>query len=262
MTLPLGQISMSQVNVELGLSATAQLDMNNAALRSLAGVPSGQISMSNLQGKSGGLTLVQNVSGTSSLVYPTIQQKDIVLVQSKYFAVGTRTQPPGLPAAWTNGVQILQRQGITQFSSQLVAAFRVRTYFIAGTAALTGTTVQATANQGSSVLVFRGLTTTPAVTLLGTEVAGTSYSQTINFSGTTPCINGLAVACGLSSPTNYPPGVTFGGAGATMHPPGPTTLATNALSAIGLEVLPAVPSSKVVATTGPANSSFRAFVIR
>ena len=51
MPLPTGQISMSEVNVELGLSATAQLDMNNAALRALAGVPSGAISMSNLQGK-------------------------------------------------------------------------------------------------------------------------------------------------------------------------------------------------------------------
>lgn len=52
MTLPTGQISLSQVNTELGLSATAQIDMNMTSLRTLFGVSSGQISMSNGQGKS------------------------------------------------------------------------------------------------------------------------------------------------------------------------------------------------------------------
>lgn len=52
MTLPTGTISLSQVNVELGLSATAAISLNDAAVRALAGVPSGQIGMNNLQGKS------------------------------------------------------------------------------------------------------------------------------------------------------------------------------------------------------------------
>ena len=51
MTLPVGTISMSQVNVELTLSATAQISLNQANVRTLAGVPSGTISMNNLRGK-------------------------------------------------------------------------------------------------------------------------------------------------------------------------------------------------------------------
>lgn len=43
---------MSQVNTELGYSSTATISLNDAAVRSLAGVPSGAISMQNLQGKS------------------------------------------------------------------------------------------------------------------------------------------------------------------------------------------------------------------
>lgn len=43
---------MSQVNTELGLAATTTISLNQANVRTLAGVPSGQISMSNLYGKS------------------------------------------------------------------------------------------------------------------------------------------------------------------------------------------------------------------
>ncbi len=52
MTLPVGQISLSQVNVELQQGATTTISLNQSNVRSLAGVPSGQISMQNLQGKS------------------------------------------------------------------------------------------------------------------------------------------------------------------------------------------------------------------
>jgi len=53
MTLPVsGPISLSAVNTELGLSATATISLNQASVRGLAGVPSGAISLNNLYGKS------------------------------------------------------------------------------------------------------------------------------------------------------------------------------------------------------------------
>jgi len=55
MTLPVGQISLSQVNTELGISPSSTLiTMNDAAVRTLAGVGGSgtAISMQNLQGKS------------------------------------------------------------------------------------------------------------------------------------------------------------------------------------------------------------------
>ena len=46
-----GAISLSQVNTELGRSATAQISLGETAVRNLAGVASGAISLSNLYGK-------------------------------------------------------------------------------------------------------------------------------------------------------------------------------------------------------------------
>lgn len=54
MTLPVSPapISLSQVAIELGGSGTATASLNDAGVRSLAGVPSGEISLSTLYGKS------------------------------------------------------------------------------------------------------------------------------------------------------------------------------------------------------------------
>jgi hypothetical protein len=49
---PSGPISFNNINVELNFTGTAQLSLGSAAARGLAGVPSGQISMSNFYGKS------------------------------------------------------------------------------------------------------------------------------------------------------------------------------------------------------------------
>lgn len=49
---PTGQISMSDVNKELGLASNRTITFNDSAVRTLAGKPSGQISMSDMRGKS------------------------------------------------------------------------------------------------------------------------------------------------------------------------------------------------------------------
>ena len=64
-----GTISLNQVNAELKKSATAAISMNDSAVRALAGVASGAISMSNLLGKSSVIVptiSVSSVSGTTT----------------------------------------------------------------------------------------------------------------------------------------------------------------------------------------------------
>lgn len=51
MTTPTGTIGLSDVNVELGRAYNTPINLNESAVRSLAGVPSGSISMENLRGK-------------------------------------------------------------------------------------------------------------------------------------------------------------------------------------------------------------------
>ena len=47
-----GAISFSQINTELGFSSNTQLSLSAAESRTLSGVASGQLSMSNFYGKS------------------------------------------------------------------------------------------------------------------------------------------------------------------------------------------------------------------
>jgi hypothetical protein len=60
---------MSQVNTELGIPSTTEISLNQANVRSLAAVPSGQISMSNLQGKSASVALTISTNQTNLDLY-------------------------------------------------------------------------------------------------------------------------------------------------------------------------------------------------
>jgi hypothetical protein len=68
MTTPSGQISLNDVNVELGIPGTTVITMNDAAVRTLAGVGgSGTvITMQNLQGKSNRVTASATISANTS----------------------------------------------------------------------------------------------------------------------------------------------------------------------------------------------------
>lgn len=59
-----GSISISQISVELGRASTATTSLGESAARSLAGVASGAISMSNFYGKSAQFTFTKTISSS------------------------------------------------------------------------------------------------------------------------------------------------------------------------------------------------------
>ena len=67
MTLPVsGAISFNAINVELGVAGTTQANINQASYRTLAGVPSGQISLSNFYGKSNRVSASATISANTA----------------------------------------------------------------------------------------------------------------------------------------------------------------------------------------------------
>jgi hypothetical protein len=68
MTLPAsGAIDLGEVDVELGYSASATISLNDAAVRSLFGIPSGSISLANGYGKSHSNSNVINITIASNV---------------------------------------------------------------------------------------------------------------------------------------------------------------------------------------------------
>lgn len=51
MPIPTGTVTAGDINTELGLSSTAQISLNDAAVREMANIPSGQISFDDLRGR-------------------------------------------------------------------------------------------------------------------------------------------------------------------------------------------------------------------
>ena len=68
-----GPISLNDVNIELGITGTTQASLGQASYRTLAGVPSGQISMSNFYGKSNtfSFTISSNQTNLNLASYAT-----------------------------------------------------------------------------------------------------------------------------------------------------------------------------------------------
>jgi hypothetical protein len=100
-----GAISLNNVNVELGIGGTTLISLNQASVRTLAGVPSGTISMNNLYGKSNRVTVnvvisadSQNRNITMSSVpgYVTGKTDLIVTINPGIWVYGVFAGSPGL----------------------------------------------------------------------------------------------------------------------------------------------------------------------
>lgn len=112
-----GEISLSNVNVELGLSATAQISLNDAAVRTLFGISSGAISMSNGYGKSSqfNLSISSNRSTPTSLNSYAVSQgwdgasKLVVTIGSGVVLSSNTTATPALTisGSYPSGVEVV-----------------------------------------------------------------------------------------------------------------------------------------------------------
>jgi len=118
MTTPSGTISLSNVNTELGYSATALITMNDAAVRTLAGVGgSGTIiSMSNLQNKSNSFsaTISSNQTDLNLRTWAlgagwNGTSAATITVGSGVYIYATSTGTPGLTinGSWPGGVTLV-----------------------------------------------------------------------------------------------------------------------------------------------------------
>jgi hypothetical protein len=100
-----GSISLSQVNTELGRGATASINMNNSSLRSLFGVPSGQISMSQGRGKSN-VTVNLPAMGAYGYAYPGGYAYAELLINNDGRVYYSTSQGFGLIGTWVNSTSV------------------------------------------------------------------------------------------------------------------------------------------------------------
>jgi hypothetical protein len=109
MALPAsGAISFNAINVELGLTATAQISLNDSAVRTLFGVSSGAISMSQGYGKSNRVSVTVTLAsnqinytlGTAQIPGYASGTTDVTLVvNSGVYVYSTNTANAGLTVA-------------------------------------------------------------------------------------------------------------------------------------------------------------------
>lgn len=109
------------VNTELGRSSTATISMNEIAVRTLAGVPSNAISMSNFYGKSIGFafTINTNQSNANLATLATAAgwdgiSKVVATVAANVYVFSTDTGTPALtiPNSFPNGIELVNNGNI------------------------------------------------------------------------------------------------------------------------------------------------------
>tara|TARA_R110002153_G_scaffold78361_1_gene200624 strand:- start:1459 stop:2286 length:828 start_codon:yes stop_codon:yes gene_type:complete len=152
MTLPAsGQISLNQVNVELGYSGTAQIAMAGGPVRTLFGVPSGEIGMDDGYGKSNwspsGTLISQNFTGNASTTGTAIsaQAGDIVIAANGALTTGTTTLAPGFTVIHSYTATVQWNTGSPTYKSRGCLQYKI----------LTGNETHIVHNVSSSQTVFQ-----------------------------------------------------------------------------------------------------------
>jgi hypothetical protein len=111
-----GAISFNNINVELGLTATAQISLNDSAVRTLFGVSSGAISMSQGYGKSNAFAFTISTNTTDGnlrtlAIAAGWNQSSAVTatVASGVYLFSTSTSTPGLTVngSWPGGIALV-----------------------------------------------------------------------------------------------------------------------------------------------------------
>lgn len=111
-----GPISLSQVNTELGLSSTANISMGNSNVRTLFGVASGAISMSNGYGKANQFAFTISSSQANANLRTLAvnagwngSSKVVATVGSGVYIYSTSTGTPGLTidGSWPGGIELI-----------------------------------------------------------------------------------------------------------------------------------------------------------
>jgi len=200
---------MSQVNTELGRSATASLNLNDADVRSLAGRPTGAISLNDLRGK-GSNVAVAYVSGggsTSNLLSYSFTSVSIgAAAGDRVVAVSATTNAGFFPTSCTiNGAAMTKASTGNLASAVFYAAFP------SGTTANFVVTMNATAGQ-CNLRTFR-VTGQTSTTPLGTNVS----ARKTPFSPTTVSFTSRIGMGGIAVWNCVEPSVTIGVSGMTNN---------------------------------------------
>jgi len=166
MTLPSsGWIQVSDINVELGRAWNAPFDINEAAVRALAGKPSGAISFSDFFGKSAGITInlvgaTYSDSGASGNC--TISFGNDGTLKVNRVSLGNTT----IASQWNT-------KSPTTITSTQASAYEILLTYVSGT----------NSNSGSSTAGF-------------TTVSGTAYGSWVNLG--TGASRGLSCSSGTN----------------------------------------------------------------
>jgi hypothetical protein len=191
------------VNLELGKAATAQVGMNDTDLRTLFGVSTGQISMSNGYGKSTGPS-IGLVDQTANQQYFTFSTETIATIS------GSIASSPGLNSGFANS--------------------GTRSYYTVGTAynfhnyanQTNGTTAAAPAENrsqsgqmNSQTRGYWGGGSTSPRNDIGFTIDGLVFSSETQIGIIGSLVQGRSQTCGVSSPSEAGTGRGYFGGGGT-----------------------------------------------